>query len=169
MEEEKTPLFSIPYKMDETRFVNFYKNAIPRSSKKTGIILNSILSLFIIGSILGLIFTDDYSIFIPGIILWGYLLIWYNLDLSGKKYKKLYSFYKIHHNIESTLNFYEDYFEVFNKYGRSYIPYDKLYQIKENQESFLILLGPGSGYIFYKSEITPEIDQFLKNLKEKIN
>lgn len=65
-------------------------------------------------------------------------------------------------NCVGKYRFYPDRVDVFGSWGKTCVPYDKLYKILETGKHFYLMIAKNQGYILCKSDCSRELIEFLK-------
>lgn len=135
------------------------------SKKHIVLILLSIFLIFagIVNILSGSIFFGLYVIIIT------LLLPFMTLYVTDRRIKKAYYSNKMLKDLAVHFTFYDDYFEVESKTGKSHIEYENLYKLYEKEDNFYPMTGSNTVYIIEKSKCSKELILFLRNKALAVN
>ncbi|MCH5316831.1 MAG: YcxB family protein [Eubacterium sp.] len=97
----------------------------------------------------------------------AYLLMRFPFFLNKSAEKAYYSNPFLQKNHLQIYSFYEEYLEEKSNDSSAKIEYALIHNIIETETNFYIMIGNNQGYVIIKSNCSPELIEFIKNLKPK--
>lgn len=89
--------------------------------------------------------------------------------LTESRIKKAYYSNKALKDLAVHFKFYDDYFEVESKTGKSHIEYENLYKLYEKKDNFYPMTGSNMVYIIEKSRCSDGLISFLHDKALAVN
>ena len=135
-------------------------------SKKA--IFTILLSIFLIfsGIVIALSGSVDFGFYL---IIMATLVPFAIFFVSQRRIKKAYYSNKMLKDLAVHFTFYDDYFEVESKTGKSHIEYKNLYKLYEAKDNFYPMTGSNTIYIIEKSKCSKDLILFLRNKALTVN
>ena len=97
--------------------------------------------------------------------LLAYLLMRFPFFLNKAAEKAYYSNPFLQKNHLQVYSFYEEYLEEKNNDSSAKIEYSLIHNIIETETNFYIMIGNNQGHVIIKSNCSPELIEFIQNLK----
>lgn len=155
-------LYTTTMKYTFEEYKKFNMAVIKKTVKRMGIILLLLILIAVLKWIAEPF--NNVSLFLIAFVV-IYPILYYIEINAG--IKKAYNSNELLKDIESIIEFYEDYFVAKTDKSREKVEYDKLYEILENKTNFYIMIGNNQGYLVLKANCSQELIEFILKLKNR--
>ena len=124
---------------------------------------------FVIFSILMLLYSFYYSLYIYALVFAVFVWFWTFGDsvIDKMRAKKMYNSNKSIQNLELTYYFYEDYVIQESEMGKTQFKYADLYKIGESKTNFYLRDTRVSAMVIVKENCSDALCEFIRKLKVK--
>lgn len=161
MDEYIMPVYTAE---DEMNFKE-YKSICFALTMRTRFIISLVISAMF--ALVGIGYWAIRKEFAGSIIFFGAailypLLVWY---MYSSTVKKTYNSTKIAHDRRIFYSFFEDRMMVQTEIGKSLVKYSDLYEVKETDDHFYMLVGRNQGYSLRKEKCEEGLADFIRKIK----